>query len=70
MEPFSKFQAPMDETAAAYNAILPEGFPVTLKTVSIVELQFSGNVVKELYRISLEDGSVTDVATGKTAAAN
>jgi hypothetical protein len=68
MEPFSKFQAPMDETAAEFNTILPDGFPVTLKTVSIVELQFSGNVVREIYRVSLEDGTVTDVATGKTLA--
>ncbi|MGA0531841.1 hypothetical protein [Hansschlegelia sp. KR7-227] len=68
MEPFSKFQAPMDETAAEFNAILPDGFPVTLKTVSIVELQFAGNVVREIYRVSLEDGTVTDVATGKTLA--
>lgn len=69
MEPFAKFQAPMDETAAEFNKILPDGFPTTLKTVSIVELQFSGNVVREIYRISLEDGSVTDVATGKAPAA-
>jgi hypothetical protein len=67
MEPFSKFQAPMDETAAEFNKVLPDGLPTTLKTVSIVELQFSGNVVREIYRISLEDGSVVDVATGKAA---
>ncbi|GBD49522.1 hypothetical protein [Methylopila sp. Yamaguchi] len=69
MEPFAKFQAPMDALAAEFNTVLPDGFPVTLKTVSIVELQFSGNVVREIYRISLEDGSVTDVATGKSASA-
>ncbi|MFD1702498.1 hypothetical protein ACFSCV_05700 [Methylopila henanensis] len=69
MEPFATFKAPMDETAAEFNKLLPDGFQTTLKTVSIVELQFSGNVVREIYRISLEDGSVTDVATGKAVAA-
>lgn len=68
MEPFARFQAPMDEVATEFNKVLPDGFPTTLKTVSIVELQFSGNVVREIYRISLEDGSVLDVASGKTLA--
>ena len=33
--------------------------------VSIVELAFSGNVLREFYRISLEDGRAVDVATGQ-----
>jgi hypothetical protein len=33
--------------------------------VSIVEIGFAGNVLREIYRISLENGSVIDVATGK-----
>ena len=38
------------------------------KTVSIVELGFSGNVLREIYRVSLENGSALDVATGKITA--
>jgi hypothetical protein len=33
--------------------------------VSIVEIGCVGNVLREIYRISLDDGSVIDVATGK-----
>lgn len=54
-----------DQAAGEFNQILPNGLPVTFKTVSIVELGFSGNVLREVYRISLEDGSVLNVATGK-----
>ena len=54
--------------AAEFNQILPDGIALTFKTVSIVELGFAGNVLREIYRISLEDGSVLDVATGAKAA--
>jgi hypothetical protein len=43
---------------------LPEGIN-TFKDVSIVEIAFAGNVLREIYRVSLENGSVIDVATGK-----
>ena len=43
-----------------------DGIPTSFKTVSIVELGFAGNVLREIYRIDLKDGSVLDVATGKT----
>lgn len=62
----AKMQDAMNKTAEDFNAILPDGIPTELKTISIVELHFSGNVVREIYRISLEDGSVLDVASGKT----
>ena len=39
--------------------------PDHLQDVSIVEIGFAGNVLREIYRISLEDGSAIDVATGK-----
>jgi hypothetical protein len=51
-----------------FNQILPDGIATSFKTVSIVELGFAGNVLREIYRISLEDGSVLDVATGAKAA--
>ena len=67
MMPFdAPLQAAMDKTADEFNQVLPDGLVTDLKTVSIVELQFAGNVVREIYRINLEDGSVLDVVTDKT----
>jgi len=58
-----EIQAAFDQAAAEFNQILPAGIPTTFKTVSIVELGFAGNVLREIYRISLEDGSVLDITT-------
>jgi len=55
----------MKQESDKFNAALPDGIETTFKDVSIVELGFAGNVTREIYRISLEDGTVTDVATGK-----
>jgi len=60
-----EIQATFDQAAKEFNQILPDGFAATFRTVSIVELGFAGNVLREIYRISLEDGSVLNVATGK-----
>ena len=60
-----EIKAQMDQAATEFNQILPNGLPVSLKTVSIVELGFAGNVLREIYRIDLADGSVLNVATGK-----
>ena len=60
-----EIQAAFDQTAREFNQILPDGIPTSFKSVSIVELGFAGNVLREIYRISLEDGSVLNVATGK-----
>jgi hypothetical protein len=60
-----EIQAAFDQTAKEFNQILPDGIPTSFKSVSIVELGFAGNVLREIYRISLEDGSVLNVATGK-----
>ena len=57
-------QASMKQVADDFNKILPEGITTSFKDVSIVEIGFAGNVLREIYRISLEDGSVIDVATG------
>jgi len=59
-------QKDMDQTATEFNQILPDGIPVSFKTISIVELGFAGNVLREVYRIDLQNGSVLNVATGKT----
>jgi len=63
-----ELEAAFNKLADQFNQILPDGIPVTFKTVSIVELAFSGNVTREIYRIDLASGSVLDVATGKTVA--
>ena len=69
MVPFdAAMQTAMNAVADDFNKLLPDGIATTLKTVSIVELQFAGNVVREIYRISLEDGSVLDVAAGTKVA--
>ncbi len=60
-----ELQAAMDQVAVDLNKILPDGITTTFRTVSIVELAFSGNVLREFYRIDLEDGSAVDVATGQ-----
>ena len=66
MTPFdTRVQAGMKELAAEFNKVLPDGFAATFREVSIVELAFSGNVLREFYRISLDDGRVVDVASGQ-----
>jgi len=59
-----ELQTVFDQAAKEFDEILPVGIPVSFKTVSIVELGFAGNVLREIYRINLEDGSLFDVATG------
>jgi hypothetical protein len=61
-----EIQAVMNQTATEFNQILPAGIPTALNTVSIVELGFAGNVLREVYRIDLTTGSVLDIATRKT----
>jgi hypothetical protein len=61
-------QASMNELAAEFNKVLPDGIKTTFKDVSIAEIGFAGNVLREFYRISLETGNAYDVATGKQVA--
>jgi len=66
MTPFTpELQASMNDVAADFNKILPDGITATFTTVSIVELAFAGNVLREFYRIDLTDGSAVDIATGQ-----
>jgi 2'-5' RNA ligase len=60
-----ELQASMNQVAEKFNKVLPNGITTTFKTVSIVELAFSGNVLREIYRFDLSDGSAVDVATGQ-----
>ena len=59
-------QAPLNQLAEEFNNVLPDGFASSFKDVSIVEIGFAGNVLREFYRVSLDSGAVTEVATGKT----
>ncbi|CAB3928585.1 hypothetical protein [Achromobacter anxifer] len=61
----ARLQDAMKQESDKFNAVLPEGINTTFKDVSIVEIGFAGNVVREIYRVSLEDGSAIDVASGK-----
>ncbi len=61
----TRLQDAMKQESDKFNAVLPDGINTTFKDVSIVEIGFAGNVVREIYRVSLEDGSAIDVATGK-----
>ncbi|MEF7616086.1 hypothetical protein V4F39_19385 [Aquincola sp. MAHUQ-54] len=66
MAPFTPaVQASMNQVAAQFNTVLPDGITTTFRDVSIVELAFAGNVIREIYRVSLVDGSVIDAATGQ-----
>jgi hypothetical protein len=58
-------QASMKEVAEEMNKILPNGIDTEFRDVSIVEIGFMGNVVREFYRISLVDGSAWDVTSGR-----
>ena len=62
----TSLQASMKQVADDFNKILPEGISTSFRDVSIVEIGFAGNVLREFYRISLENGAVVDAATGKT----
>jgi hypothetical protein len=63
-----RLQAAMKGVADEMNKILPNGIDTQFKDVSIVEIGFMGNVLREFYRISLEDGSAWDVTSGKAVA--
>jgi hypothetical protein len=65
----SNMQAAMKQVADDFNKVLPDGINTSFRDVSIVEIGFSGNVLREFYRISLENGTAFDVATGKPVAA-
>ncbi|MFO1283010.1 MAG: hypothetical protein U1F51_11210 [Burkholderiales bacterium] len=66
MTPYdARLQAAMKDVADEMNRILPGGIETRFTDVSIVEIGFMGNVLREFYRISLVDGSAWDVVSGK-----
>jgi hypothetical protein len=60
-----RLKAAMKEFADQMNAVLPNGIDTQFKEVSIVELGFMGNVLREFYRVNLETGEAWDVASGQ-----
>ncbi len=61
----ARIQAAMQDVADEMNKVLPDGIDTQFKEVSIVEIGFMGNVLREFYRISLENGTAFDVVSGK-----
>lgn len=60
-----RLQAAMKDVADEANRILPAGIDTQFKDVSIVEIGFMGNVLREFYRIQLGDGTAFDTTSGK-----
>lgn len=60
-----RLKAAMNEFAAEMNAVLPNGIDTQFKEVSIVEIGFMGNVLREFYRIDLQTGAAYDVVSGQ-----
>ena len=60
-----RIQAAMKEVADEMNKILPNGIDTQFTDVSIVEIGFMGNVLREFYRVSLVDGAAWDVTNGQ-----
>jgi len=58
-------QTAMKEVADEMNKVLPNGIDTEFRDISIVEIGFMGNVVREFYRISLIDGKAWDVTGGR-----
>jgi hypothetical protein len=60
-----RLQAAMKDVADEMNKILPDGINTQFNEVSIVEIGFMGNVLREFYRINLADGTAFDTTSGK-----
>jgi hypothetical protein len=64
-----RLKAAMKEFADEMNAVLPNGIDTQFRDVSIVEIGFMGNVLREFYRVSLDNGSAWDVTSGQSVRA-
>lgn len=60
-----RLKAAMKAFADEMNAVLPNGIDTQFKDVSIVEIGFMGNVLREFYRVNLETGAAYDVVSGQ-----
>jgi hypothetical protein len=61
----ARIQAAMKDVADEMNKALPNGIDTQFTDVSIVEIGFMGNVLREFYRVSLVDGTALDVSNGQ-----
>lgn len=61
-----RIQAAMKGVADDMNKVLPDGINTQFRDVSIVEIGFMGNVLREFYRINLADGSAYDTTSGRS----
>ncbi len=59
----------MKQFADEMNAVLPNGIDTQFREVSIVEIGFMGNVLREFYRVNLETGAAYDVVSGQAVRA-
>lgn len=59
-----KLSAAMEKLSDDFNSEFKTPVVARFDTVSIVELGFLGNVLREIYRINLEDGKIFDVEKG------
>ena len=60
-----RLKGAMKEFADEMNAVLPDGIDTQFREVSIVEIGFMGNVLREFYRVNLENGTAYDVVSGQ-----
>jgi hypothetical protein len=61
-----RLKAAMKEFADEMNAVLPNGIDTQFQDVSIVEIGFMGNVLREFYRVNLGTGAAWDVVSGQS----
>ena len=67
MAPYdARIQAAMKNVADEMNKVLPDAIDTQFREVSIVEIGFMGNVLREFYRVNLGEGSAYDTTSGKT----
>ena len=70
MTPYDeRLKTAMKAFADEMNAVLPNGIDTQFREVSIVEIGFMGNVLREFYRVSLETGAAYDVVSGRAVKA-
>jgi hypothetical protein len=66
MTPYdARLQAAMKDVADEANRVLPGGIDTQFRDVSIVEIGFMGNVLREFYRIELGSSNAWDTTSGK-----
>jgi hypothetical protein len=64
-----RLKAAMKQFADEMNAVLPNGIDTQFTEVSIVEIGFMGNVLREFYRVNLDTGAAYDVVSGQAVRA-